>query len=108
MTLSYVKSIWDNFGKTDDVYTSQFAEHAALVLLHENDQPPHIDDALDDFLKGSIPRKLFFEKVDSNNVLLEGPYFLQGKELHQSWRLYPDYLGAFTTSIIPDDENPGW
>lgn len=33
--------------------------------------------------------------------LPSGPYFLQGPNLHQAWRLYDDELGAFTFGAVP-------
>ncbi|KAJ5919193.1 hypothetical protein N7466_010136 [Penicillium verhagenii] len=38
----------------------------------------------------------------------EGLYLLcNGSELHQAWRLYPDHLDAFTTTVIPSPKFPG-
>jgi Asp-tRNA(Asn)/Glu-tRNA(Gln) amidotransferase A subunit family amidase len=42
--------------------------------------------------------------LDGSERLPQGPYFALGGKLHQSWRLYPDDLEAFTTAVIPDDD----
>ncbi len=36
----------------------------------------------------------------------EGPYFLLGNQLHQAWRLYPDTLDSFVTTIISSQDDP--
>ncbi|KAK2611385.1 hypothetical protein N8I77_004725 [Diaporthe amygdali] len=36
------------------------------------------------------------------DLLPSGPYFLNGQNLHQAWRLYPDDLDAFTFGLLPD------
>ena len=59
---------------------------------------------------GCIPSELanYLESKSLVPVLLadlpvpEGPYFIVGRELHQAWRLYPDHLGAFATTVVPD------
>ena len=35
--------------------------------------------------------------------LPSGPYFLQGPNLHQAWRLYDDELEAFTFGVVPEN-----
>ncbi|KAK0621468.1 amidase signature domain-containing protein [Bombardia bombarda] len=41
--------------------------------------------------------------VASDIPLAQGPYFAVDRRLHQAWRLYPDHLGAFASSVVPDD-----
>ncbi|KAF4596030.1 amidase signature domain-containing protein [Ophiocordyceps camponoti-floridani] len=35
--------------------------------------------------------------------LPSGPYFLQGPNLHQAWRLYDDTAGAFALGVVPEN-----
>ncbi|RCI11651.1 hypothetical protein L249_7778 [Ophiocordyceps polyrhachis-furcata BCC 54312] len=35
--------------------------------------------------------------------LPSGPYFLQGPNLHQAWRLYDDTADAFTLGVVPEN-----
>ncbi|KAL4936545.1 amidase signature domain-containing protein [Aspergillus oleicola] len=34
-----------------------------------------------------------------------GPYFLHGPNIHQAWRMYPDYLDAFIFGVLPENVN---
>lgn len=106
VTLSYIQSVLDRFEKTDDVYTPELVCDAVLVLLYDTDRPPSPDDDLSDYLKGHFSGNLIFQKVDAKAEWPEGPYFLRGHELHQIWRLYSDHLGAFVSTVVPDDKGP--
>ena len=88
----------------DDVYTTDF--HDSLVV-----QVPHgVELNLEEFTNElCLSTKLEFRrvldsKVDSErNLLSSGPYFLQGQNLHQAWKLYDDSLGAFIQTVVPDN-----
>ncbi len=68
-------------------------------MVHESD-PPSIHRSSEGGLDHE--RKVILQKVDDVSTLPEGPYFVQGKELHQAWRMYTDELDAFTSAISPD------
>lgn len=104
ITLCDIQTKLDEFQNSDDVYTPEFAEKAAFILLHETENPPRPNQELSDYLKGR-PGSLIFQKKTEGAEWHEGPYFLINQELHQSWRVYPDNLNAFTSTVIPDDEN---
>lgn len=92
------------FKTIDDVYTTDF--HDSLVV-----QVPHgIELNLEEFtidLGRSTKldfRRVLSSKVDSErNLLPSGPYFLQGQNMHQAWKLYDDSLGAFIQTVVPDN-----
>lgn len=52
-------------------------------------------------------RLLSLVYINDAEPLPQGPYFVLDGNLHQSWRLYPDNLRAFTTAVIPDDNEEG-
>lgn len=43
--------------------------------------------------------------TDGFGDLPSGPYFLHGPNLYQAWRLYDDFLDAFTFGVIPNSIN---
>ena len=54
------------------------------------------------------PSIIYNLKDDSDyEEVAEGPYFLVGDELHEAWRLYPDYLDSFMTTVVPDVDKSG-
>jgi hypothetical protein len=38
----------------------------------------------------------------SERLIPPGPYFMVGGGLHQAWRIYPDKLNAFMTTVVPN------
>lgn len=43
--------------------------------------------------------------VEGAEFIPPGLYIAINSKLHQPWRLYPDDLGAFTTTVMPDDQS---
>jgi hypothetical protein len=105
ITVAFVQDALERFARMEDDFTLEFAKSAILILLYEGSQPPRHDDALFDHLSQYSSSNFVYQKFDPAEKWLEVPYFLQGKELHQCWQLYLDYLSAFTITIIPDDRN---
>lgn len=49
-------------------------------------------------------KSLFTLPSDANRPKLpRGPYFLCGRNLHQAWKLYPDNLDCFATTVVRRD-----
>lgn len=49
-------------------------------------------------------KSLFTLQCDADRFPLpHGPYFLCGRNLHQAWRLYPDNLDCFATTVVQSD-----
>ncbi|KUL82209.1 hypothetical protein ZTR_10165 [Talaromyces verruculosus] len=105
ITVPFVQNTLERFAKTDDAFTLEFAKSAVLILLYEGSQPPRPGDAFLDNLSPYSCSNCIYQKSNPAEKWLEGSYFLQGKELRQCWRLYPDHLSAFTITTIPDDQN---
>lgn len=84
----------DLFQQADDVYSPEFAhsvvitgsleelDHGRSTLLSQHFSTVYTSDALN---------------------LPPGPYFLHGTNIHQAWRLYPDYLDAFIFGVLPEN-----
>ena len=93
-----------HFAEIDDVYSAEF--HDSLVIQ----VPPGVNTDVER-LKSDITRftdvefgSLFSSRAESTALLLpSGPYFLQGRNIHQAWRLYSDHLDAFMQTTVPDD-----
>jgi hypothetical protein len=94
------------FESYDDVYTPDFAADGSLILVYDTVEPPDIEDALVTYAKGAFAGKLILYQTNSKSDWLEGPYFIQGNELHQAWLLYPDELEAFVSTIVPSKSDP--
>ena len=88
----------------DDVCSRDF--HQSLVVQVPSKVDLDLEELHSKFGRSSNVKKssVFGSKVDSSADLLpSGPYFLQGKNIHQAWRLYDDSLGAFIQTVIPDN-----
>ena len=112
LTLAVVQDTLAQFSKLDDVFRPGFAQDTFLLVQTRppcgtSHSGPEARPADQD---GCIPSELanYLESKSLVPVLLadlpvpEGPYFIVGRELHQAWRLYPDHLGAFATTVVPD------
>ncbi|KAL9100822.1 MAG: hypothetical protein Q9163_003852 [Psora crenata] len=89
---------------TDDVYTTDF--HDSLVVQVPDEVELNLEGFTNDLGRSRKLeyRRVLGSKVESERKLLpSGPYFLQGHNLHQAWRLYDDSLGAFIQTVIPDN-----
>jgi hypothetical protein len=116
-----IQGYFDHFLNSDDVFQEQFTKNAFLVLPKSTKSRRHQTEEAtpgrnstewldtEDFsadLTNYLESKLLVLCVLEEELdIPEGPYFVVGKCLHQAWRLYPDDLGAFSTSVIPDDFN---
>ncbi|KAM5460203.1 hypothetical protein MferCBS49748_007745 [Microsporum ferrugineum] len=114
-----IQETFDRFLDIDDVFQEAFTKDAFLILPKPiggqsvkigNATLNHISsgclslDALPAELASYLKsRSLVMCVLDEELDLPEGPYFIVGQNLHQAWRLYPDTLGAFSTTIVPDD-----
>lgn len=88
----------------DDVYTTNF--HDSLVIQVPHGVELNLEELTNDLRRST---KLEFRRVLGSNVdyeknlLPSGPYFLQGQNLHQAWKLYDDSLDAFIHTVVPDN-----
>ena len=99
-----VEGVIQQFTTIDDVYTTDF--HYSLVVQVPYGVELNLEEFTND-LRSSTKlefRRILGSNVDSeSNLLPSGPYFLQGQNLHQAWKLYDDSLGAFIQTVVPDN-----
>lgn len=92
------------FAILDDVYTTNF--HDSLVIQVPHGVELNLEEFINDLRRSTKLefRRVLGSNVDSEKNLLPcGPYFLQGQNLHQAWKLYDDSLGAFIQTVVPDN-----
>ncbi|KAK4447245.1 amidase [Podospora aff. communis PSN243] len=102
-----VKDSFARFLRDDDVFQTGFTSNAYLIVQtpngpHDRSSEESVLPALADFLKSSALTIFFATELP----VVEGPYFVLGRSLHESWRLHPDHLGAFAVTTIPNDTAP--
>ncbi|KAK0617684.1 amidase signature domain-containing protein, partial [Immersiella caudata] len=95
-----VKNKFTRSLKTDDVFQDAFTNNAYLIVQTPKG-PGDASVSLDlaDFLQSKAPTMLFTSEI----ALAKDPYFVLGRNLDESWRLYPDNLGTFAVATILDD-----
>ncbi|KAJ5950095.1 hypothetical protein N7454_001679 [Penicillium verhagenii] len=82
------------FHQVDDVYSPEFSH--TIVLIGGIDEL--------EFGKSSlVSQNISIVYTSTAFDLPPGPYFLHGANIHQAWRLYPDYLDAFIFGVLPDN-----
>lgn len=92
------------FNIIDNVYTTDF--HDSLFVQVPHGVELNLDEFTNDLGRSTKLefRRVLGSKVDSvRDLLPSGPYFLQGRNLHQAWKLYDDSLGAFIQTVVPDN-----
>ncbi|KAF2645931.1 amidase signature enzyme [Massarina eburnea CBS 473.64] len=83
----------------DDVFTTAFADKSIFFAqgLYENGNSWETLNNAWERCQGK--RKLL--NLGTASSVPRGPYFWRGSYLHQAWRLFPDYLDAFFTPVVP-------
>lgn len=106
LDVGHIPELLQTFSRVDDVYSAAF--HDSLVIqtapgtnLDLTGLRTRIGN--DDSVKSMFRRILGSYATNVTKLLPSGPYFLQGQNIHQAWRLYPDDLQAFIQTVIPDD-----
>ena len=89
-----VKAQLDFFDRVDDVYSASFGE--TIVAIDSS------ADAQDNTRVDSAHFRVLFSNPSAAS-LPSGPYFLQGSNIHQAWRIYRDDLDAFIFGVVPQD-----
>ncbi|KAI0469333.1 amidase signature domain-containing protein [Xylaria cf. heliscus] len=121
VSLDLVQDSIARFNNEDDVFNEEFATKGYILIQLAHKWPPspgpHDGEAsggsltlLSDYPSPDGLTSLLQERslrllvTDGPFTIPEGPYFLKGQAIHQAWRLFPDYLAAFTAAVIPDDQ----
>ena len=90
----------NEFAENDDVYCEEFGKSLVFQTTSENRR--RSISILQKLRSLSRFRKvLVLGATSPADLLPSGPYFIQGKNIHQAWRLYPDELDAFVTTVVP-------
>lgn len=80
--------------QVDDVYSPEFAHNVVLT-----GSPEELDHEWSTLISWNFSAVYTSDATD----LPAGPYFLHGSEIHQAWRLYPDYLDALIFGVLPEN-----
>ncbi|EMC92140.1 hypothetical protein BAUCODRAFT_278175 [Baudoinia panamericana UAMH 10762] len=93
-----------NFTSVDDVYSAGFLE-AIYVQFTGSQQYGGIH-----YPTGSLglngTQAVYGEFVSTTSAIPQGPYFMSGDgSIYQAWRLYSDFQGAFTETLMSGTNN---
>lgn len=90
------------FTKTDDVFSADFLTDL-IGLQTPGESATKVQDLRD--LNTALGQWDVTSTVivTGDRELPPGPYFLCGANVHQAWKLYPDDLDAFQTTVVPRD-----
>ncbi|RWA09516.1 hypothetical protein EKO27_g5579 [Xylaria grammica] len=120
LSLDLIQRSLARFNEEDDVFQDGFAV-GGYILVHfaQNSlvsSEAYVEPASDRILttisdypcpEGLVgllrERSLQLLVSEGPDTIPEGPYFIEGQDIHQAWRLFPDHLAAFTAAVIPDD-----
>jgi hypothetical protein len=95
----------EQFKITDDVFSSDFLTDTVIVQSSAEISVEWKDStALETSYRSWLIKSLLTLRPAADEKWLpSGPYFLFGKNLHQAWRLYPDNLDCFATTVVQRD-----
>ncbi|KAJ5811409.1 amidase [Penicillium riverlandense] len=104
ISLDAIQDSFKRFLTEDDVFQDGFTRHGYLIIKPATPETPTqtLPKDVEEYLAQRLLNLVYLKGSDN---LPQGPYFAMNGRLHQSWRLYPDNLGAFTTAVIPDDDS---
>ncbi|KAL6806958.1 amidase signature domain-containing protein [Trichoderma sp. SZMC 28013] len=98
-----LEGILQLFATVDDVFQPDFGG----ILVEKPEKNKTIG-----FVQNPAPRsraRFSLQRPEVEAAAFEdlpsGPYFLHGPNLYQAWRLYEDFLDAFTFGVIPNSIN---
>ena len=109
-TLSHQDVLYEiqRFQSSDDVFSLDFLCSYVVIQVLEGLFP---NEAKLKILFAAIGWELqrnwkvevicILSKTTEDAFLPAGPYFLHSNQVHQAWKLYPDPLDSFQTSVIP-------
>lgn len=104
LVASTITRLLEDFSRRDDVYSDDFTQ-TLVVQTPESVNPSSRFIGPPQVAWEGEPRPfetvLTAQRSPSQDLLPAGPYFLIGSNIHQAWRLYPDNLGAFITTVLP-------
>lgn len=83
----------------DDVFSDEFCRRAVLQIPSGSSPQLYEHKVRSYGLFHSIFHKVPGNMLTSN---LPAPYFLQGTNIHQAWRLYEDKVDAFVIPLLPE------
>ncbi|KAF1954360.1 amidase signature enzyme [Byssothecium circinans] len=99
--LDAIKKKLSRFETEDDVFTSHFTTGCCL-MVYITSPVTVVPNDIKDYLEAKLTILVILP-----NPLPEGPYFTLGQHVHHAWRLYPDNLSAFSSTVMLDDEEDG-
>lgn len=89
-----------NFASEDDVLSDDFS---SSVILRPS-QGVDLSVVANRLLQSKLLRTIHIsDPTHKSGRLPSGPYFIQGRSIHQAWKLYEDELDAFVIPTIPCD-----
>ncbi|QIW95774.1 hypothetical protein AMS68_001292 [Peltaster fructicola] len=103
---SQLSSTIANFTTSDDVWSSGF--QSVIYVQHVDGKPSGYLEEVTGSYKGftNSTYAVYGGSVTQSAALPSGPYFVSsGGNIYQAWRLYTDFAGAFTETVIPSTAN---
>jgi hypothetical protein len=88
------------FQAIDDVYSPAFDD---VLVLQTWGPSVDSDSSWQSFKSSLFNDTEYLEHKSADDLLPEGPYFLNSQSIHQAWRLYDDTLDAFVVPVVPED-----
>ncbi|KAI0099877.1 amidase signature enzyme [Nemania sp. FL0031] len=100
ITADFLRSEFERYNKEDDVFQHDFSRNGVLLLVSNWDKEttPTFFRLISQYL--SLLSSTIVLLDERRESLPDGPYFIQGVNLFQAWRLYSDTNEVFTLPVI--------
>ena len=100
LTKEALQDLLDQAQRSDDVLTDEFRVRAAYQVPSNSSPSSYTHKIASLGLFKDVFRYKFGSIAATN---LPAPYFVQGPNLYQAWRLYEDRVDAFIILVVPEN-----
>jgi hypothetical protein len=98
------------FAEIDDVFSPDFLSPTIIVQWGNASSSENLDpirlNKLHSCLSWDVQKVIYLHSFADGTTLPSGPYFLNRGRLCEAWKLYPDELASFQTTVVSDPSEP--
>ncbi len=99
-----------HFAEIDDVFSLDFLSPTIIVQWGNASSSENLDpvwlNKLRSCLSWDVQKVICLHSFVDGTTLPSGPYFLYRGRVCEAWKLYPDELASFQTTVVSDPSDP--
>jgi hypothetical protein len=95
----------NDFAKVDDLFCEDFMTDTIVANGFSKEECVARVKIIAANKDWNVRKVLRLNARAQGRTIPDGPYFMLGDKLHQAWRLYPDHLDAFVSTVTSSEED---